>query len=369
MRKHITMFLTNGFEPDVRVYKEAEYLISKGYKVTILCWDRDADSQRPERETLDGINVIRFKIPSVAGSGKKQLSAFFKYIKACRRYTKKVKSDYYHCNDIDGAIAWYLAKRDKADMVFDMHEYYENMAYEHPLKRIFWRRLTLFMIKRSVFALYENDLYLQKPYNQVRKKLVPLKNYPNRRMVKAVGKTQSDVFRIGYHGAVRSQIAEFTTLFEVVKDMQDVRVDIHGGGPDLKKLQEIALNYDNVTVHGPFNGTKELTALYADSDIIFAGYSTNVPGKEMEEVVKFYECIVTGTPIILTSGYIGMGRQIKEKGFGLTCDTRSVEKVRKAVMKLKDDKGFWKKCSENELEHAGEYDWANAVKILDKVYQ
>ena len=225
------------------------------------------------------------------------------------------------------------------------------------------------MIKRSVFALYENDLYLQKPYNQVRKKLVPLKNYPNRRMVKAVGKTQSDVFRIGYHGAVRSQIAEFTTLFEVVKDMQDVRVDIHGGGPDLKKLQEIALNYDNVTVHGPFNGTKELTALYADSDIIFAGYSTNVPGKEMEEVVKFYECIVTGTPIILTSGYIGMGRQIKEKGFGLTCDTRSVEKVRKAVMKLKDDKGFWKKCSENELEHAGEYDWANAVKILDKVYQ
>ena len=38
---NITMLLTNAFEMDVRVYKEARYLIEKGNNVTILCWDRN----------------------------------------------------------------------------------------------------------------------------------------------------------------------------------------------------------------------------------------------------------------------------------------------------------------------------------------
>ena len=36
----VYMILTNGFDPDVRVYKEAKYLVEKNFEVTILCWDR-----------------------------------------------------------------------------------------------------------------------------------------------------------------------------------------------------------------------------------------------------------------------------------------------------------------------------------------
>ena len=34
----VYMILTNGFDPDVRVYKEAKYLVEKNFEVTILCW-------------------------------------------------------------------------------------------------------------------------------------------------------------------------------------------------------------------------------------------------------------------------------------------------------------------------------------------
>lgn len=56
----IIMILPNPFHPDVRVYKEAQYLLSRGHRVRILaldCWEEFLD--RPT-ETIDGIEVIRF---------------------------------------------------------------------------------------------------------------------------------------------------------------------------------------------------------------------------------------------------------------------------------------------------------------------
>lgn len=369
MGKRICMLLTNAFDPDVRVYKEAKYLVDKGCYVEILCWDRDSSVGYPQREEIDGIHIIRFRHDSQIGSGKKQLGAYFQFIRDCRNYCKRNRFDYFHCNDFDGAIVWRLLKHFGSKMIFDMHEYYEDVGNKSDYLRRFMRRATIYMIKRSEYALYENDLYLRTPYKSIQNKLLELKNYPDSDLVKCVPKTESDVFRIGYHGGVRSQIPEFTTLFEAVKGMSDVRVDIHGGGPDLKKLIELEKNYDNVHIHGPFNGTSELTNLYANTDVVYAGYRPYSDTRECAEVVKFFECIITGTPIILTEAYTGMGDRINKYGFGLTCDTLKVGEVRAAILKLKEDNAFWNKCRENEMKESYKYDWKNEVKTLDRAYQ
>ncbi len=51
----VKMILTNGFEPDLRVYKEAKYLISKGHKVEIICWDREARYKDKPNEIIEVI--------------------------------------------------------------------------------------------------------------------------------------------------------------------------------------------------------------------------------------------------------------------------------------------------------------------------
>ena len=58
--KKVKMILTNGFGPDVRVYKEAKYLVSEGFDVEILCWDRRSEFIDSEYETVDGIFIKRF---------------------------------------------------------------------------------------------------------------------------------------------------------------------------------------------------------------------------------------------------------------------------------------------------------------------
>lgn len=367
--KSICMLLTNEFDPDVRVYKEAEYLVGRGFSVDILCWYRDINKDYPKEEVLDGIRIIRFRIPSVVGTGYRQVVPYLKYIFAVRKYCKDKKYDYYHCNDLDGAIAWQFIKHKKSQMVFDMHEYYEDVGKSSEFKRRLMRKATIWFIKKSRFALYENDLYLRENYKSIRNKLLELKNYPDSKYIKDIGKTESEVFRIGYFGGLRLQIPEFTTLFKSVKGLNDVRVDLYGDGPDLESLQEIACDYDNVTVHGSFNGITELNMLYSNADVLYAGYRPWSDTRECAEVVKFFEAIVTGTPIIMTECYTSMASRINDNCWGITCDTLSVEQVRAAVMKLKTDRTFWNVCRENELASANNYDWNTEVKVLDRAYE
>ena len=49
----IIMVLTNGFFPDLRVYKEAKYLSKNGHDVEILCWDRDGRYKEKPVEQIE----------------------------------------------------------------------------------------------------------------------------------------------------------------------------------------------------------------------------------------------------------------------------------------------------------------------------
>ncbi len=362
---NIVMLLTNSFDPDVRVYKEAVYLVRKGFQVTILCWDRNAESMLPQNEKKDGIRIVRFRVPSIAGTGYHQIGAYLKYVHACKGYLTKHKANYIHCHDLDGMIVYRLMRTKKVPYIFDMHEFYIK---GNGIKRKFLYYLIGELIKKSQYSLYENDGYLKIYPPKITKHLLSLKNYPDT-YLKRLDKTESNKLRIAYHGCVRSQIPEFTTLFEACKGMKNVQIDIHGGGVDLPQLKQLEKKYSNVSVHGPFDGLKESTKLYQNTDVLFCGYDPTNPNFQGDaEVIKFYEAIVTGTPMIMTEG-IGMAQKVRKHGFGITVDTRNVAAVREKIEEILDNRGILEKYSQNMLKAASNYQWKEAVSILNKVYQ
>ncbi|MDD6647451.1 MAG: glycosyltransferase [Firmicutes bacterium] len=360
----IIMILDNGYDPDVRVYKEAKYLVGKGFDVDVICWERNKESEKPQEEWHEGIHIIRFFIPSKYGTGIKQLKAYYKFYQTCKNYVNENKCDYLHCHDLtDGIIGMLVHK--KTPYVFDMHEYYENAK---PRKNSIKHIIVEMVIKNSLASLYENDIYLTPEYSGVREKLFPLKNYPDSNLIKQKDKSESNYFRIGYHGGVRNQIEPFTALFEAVKDMDDVRVDVNGLGIDYEELKKIQENYSNVYVHGAFDGTKELSRLYESTDVLFCGYDPNDPNMQgVAEIVKYYEAVLTGTPMIATKS-LAVGMRVENNQFGISVDTNDAKEIKKAIIRLKEDKKFWTNCSENEKRIASQYDWNEAVKILDNIY-
>lgn len=365
--KRIVEILTNAFKPDIRVYKEAMYMQELGYDVTILGWDREPEDELPQEEDMNGIHVKRFRIVSPAGRDTKahKVHKYITYIRLCKRYLRENDCQYIHCNDISGAVAGYIAKKRNTPMVVDMHEFFESGSN---IKRKLMHALLVFIFKRSKAGLYENAAYIGDSYKSVRDKLYPLRNYPDANMVKCLPKTDSDKLRIGFHGWVRPRMVEFKALFEAVKDMDDVRVDINGGGPGLPAITEIANNYTNVYIHGPFDGTKALTKLYSETDLLFCGYDPKDPNYQGDaEIVKYYEGIRTGTPMIMVDG-VGMSEKVRKYGFGITCDTTKSDEIRKAINKFKNDHNFWEECHKNELKESPQYCWEEAVKILKQIY-
>ena len=51
--KKIYMILTNGFNPDFRVLKEAVVLHNAGYDVEVICWDRKGEYIDRQEELRD----------------------------------------------------------------------------------------------------------------------------------------------------------------------------------------------------------------------------------------------------------------------------------------------------------------------------
>lgn len=361
----VYMILTNSFSPDIRVYKEAKYLAGLGIDVTILCWDRCKKTNLPKKEKKEGFLIVRFISPSKLGSGIKQLPAYFGFIKSCKNYIKQNPCDILHCHDLDGVIAGNIASTWKIPYVFDMHEFYET---GHFVKKMMIRVMVKRFIRRSISTICVSSSMINDYYGNQKHKLLLLKNYPDSNIICSLQKTKSNVFRIGYHGTVRNQLQEFKALFEACKDMEDVRVDINGGGIDLDSLKVMAKNYKNVTVHGHYDGVLESNKLYQNTDVLFLGYSPENENYHGQfEPVKYFEAILTSTPIIATKA-LNIGIQIEKNMFGIAIDTRNPEEIKRAINIFKENSEFLSNCRENMRAMSPLYDWNEAVKILDKVY-
>ena len=127
----VIMILTNGFAPDLRVYKEAQYITNKGYEVEILCWDRESIFKDKPTEQYGNIKIKRFFVDSKYGSGLKQIFKLLKFKKECKKHLKEenINCDYIHCHDLDGMLVGYLLHKKNSKLIFDMHEFYNSGSY------------------------------------------------------------------------------------------------------------------------------------------------------------------------------------------------------------------------------------------------
>lgn len=359
----IKMILTNPFSIDVRVYKEAKYLVSIGHDVEIICWDKTPERKLPEQETIDGIKVRRVKLASKAGTGAKQLRPYLRFILACRHYLKTTKYDILHCHDLDGAIIGWLNGK---DFNFDMHEFYDK---GNCLKKKLCHHMVIMLVKRAKTIICVTERSIKAYGKGYEDKFYLLKNYCDPSCFTDSIKSKSDKLRVSYIGMVRNQIAEFTALFEAVADLEQVVVNVYGGGVDLPKLKELERKYNNVTVHGDYDGVKESADIYNNTDVSYIAYNCNNPNYQGDfEPVKLYEAIFTGTPILATEA-LNPGSVAINEGIGIAVNTLNSDEIREAILKFYNNKDFYNNCIRNMEKLKNKYNWNEHVKILKEIYR
>jgi glycosyltransferase involved in cell wall biosynthesis len=119
------MLLSNTFRPDPRVLKEARGLISNGYGVTLLAWDREGN--RPQEDTVGGVNVHRIRAIRIRGQLGMVIGMINFWAKAVLS-SRKAAFDVVHAHDFDTLIPAVLISRlRRVPLVYDAHEHYSRM--------------------------------------------------------------------------------------------------------------------------------------------------------------------------------------------------------------------------------------------------
>lgn len=359
----IKMILTNGFDPDVRVYKEAKYLLNKGHEVDILCWDRKNYYKDKQIENIDGINIRRYEILSKPGSGFKQLPAYFIFLKKCRKELRKGIYDYLHCHDLDGMIIGYFSNNKNAKLIFDMHELYISGRFEKFAFII--KRILKFLQNKSYKIIYLNDIQKNTMSSRNKEKLVFLPNYPELERFKGAEKTYSDKLRISFTGTVR-QYESLKALIDATGGNDNIFVSINGDGTSYLKVKEASVNYSNVEVTGKFN-YKDIVGFYNNSDLFYCAYNNNIINHNNAIATKFYEAIATLTPMIVTKG-TEMDNICKKYNIGIGIDSQNSSEIKKVLNDLYYNRTKINNMAVNMQKMQFNFSWETVATNLENIY-
>lgn len=357
------MILTNRFNPDVRVLKEAKYLVNIGYNVEVLCWDRGELVQEGD-EIIQGIKIKRFWIPSRAGSGFKQLPSYLKFLNMCKRYIKKNNYDFLHCHDLDGAIIGCLISNHKKDkMIFDMHEFYESGRLERVKKMV--RIFINYIQNRSYKILYVNDTQIQNVKASNKSKLIYLPNYPEAYKFRNLEKVTSEKLRIVYTGHPR-HFFPLKALMDASVNNNLVEIKINGYGPDYEKLKKIEPNYNNVKVTGKYSHD-DIAKLYSETDLVYCVYNTGNVNNETALPTKFFEAIISEKPIIVNKKSY-MADICTKYDIGYLVDPLKPESIATIISNILNDRNDLEEKRNNIGKIKNKYSWEKVVTNLNEAY-
>lgn len=361
----VIMILTNGFDPDVRVYKEAKYLVSKGFEVTILCWDRKCEYSSKIEEVVDGIEIKRFEIPSKPGTGFKQIVPYLKFMKQVRKYLKDEKYEYLHCHDFDGIVVGMFAKKRKSQkVIFDMHEYYNTGIYA----KFYWivEKMINFLQKKSYKVIHVNNYQIEKVLDENREKLVFLPNYPELEQFKKLKHQPSDKIRIIYAGYVRHFIP-LTNLAKAVNELQNITVEVHGTGDKFEQVKALEKEYKNFKVFGKFEHD-EIIDFYSNSDLVYIVYDKGNKNNETALPTKFFEAIASCIPVIVSNNSL-LEEKVKEYDIGFSVEDTDYKSIKNVLEEIEKNDEILKQKRENIKKIPEKFSWEEIVKNLDEIYK
>lgn len=362
--KKVKMILTNRFDPDVRVYKEAKYLLSKGFNVEILCWDRESEYKSRETEVVEGINIKRFYPYAKYGSGYKQIIPYIRFIKECKNYLRESEYDYLHCHDLDGVIVGNHIKNSNSKLVFDMHEFYEVQGSKQKIRYIV-RTIVNNMQTKSDAIIYVNKMQKDVMKKKNINKLIYIPNYPIADDFGDCEKSKSEKLRISYIGAVR-QYNEMKNLMDGCTGLNNIKISIHGTGIAYKKLNDIKDNYENVDVTGVYHFS-ESSSLYSETDVLYAIYPMNTFQNRNAYPVKFFEAIITKTPIIVSKGSV-LEKFIMENDIGFAVDGSNISEIRELISYINNNRQVLHEKTVNIEKIQFDFSWGEVVKNMDAIY-
>lgn len=321
MTGHALMLLSNHYSHDARVRREARDLVKAGWRVTVLCWDRAAES--PAEEQLDGARIVRLRstrMMALRGFDLLRLAPWNRL--AARAAIDLHTTDPFtliHAHDLDTLPAALRVKRRLGlPVLYDAHEIWGYMIAKDLPSPVVSHYLRL---EQRLLPFVDHTVTVSEA---VADHLHPHTTAPVDLVLNAkepIGESYTPPPRhqgleVVYIG-VLNRTRRIHTLIEAVAAEPGWSLYIAGYGPDdyEARIRDAALEYDNVTFAGriPQN---EVLGRTLDADVVACPFDPTDPLTQIGMPNKVFEAMATGRPTLTTMG-THLGRFVEMHKIGI----------------------------------------------------
>lgn len=384
MKTRVLMLLSNPFNPDERVMREATALGEAGYEVKILAWDREG--RFPTYQEFPHFTVERIRYPSPYGTKAiwKLVVFNFKLFAALLRRPSEIV----HCHDFDTLVPGYLAARlSGRKVVYDAHEYYGGMVrgisqsgLVAALSR-FIDRVEAFLVPR-VDAVITVVPWLEDRYRAQRaRRLITIYNAKD---LKQPSTDAPEVKKLRTKLGLKP--GSFTYLYAGLYDQRralDLQITAFKK-PKFRELNLVTVGFErDLSIRelkakaGQATNIKILPGVPVTEFWPFLALSSAVdvihnpadPNFVISMPNKFFEAVAAGRPMITTEGLF-IAQLVKKYGAGLVIPFNDQAAFEEALEKLAQNKATYVRCAEGARRLGEEqYNWATQKSRLQSFYR
>lgn len=371
----IAMLLSNGFNPDHRVAKEAQTLTALGHSITILAWDRLC--VLPKMETRQGVEIRRCRVRSSFGGGVRQFGQFLSFYAWVFVYLMTHRFDVVHCHDLDTLPIGFLAGMLRCkDIVYDSHEPFYTISGRQSPSRL--AALAAFveslLAVRASYVIATNPWHVGKFHDLGVRRVVEVANYPPGNLFSSIRpKSGTDSLVFGTVASIRPRIGielmieGFKRLREV---SQNVKLIVAGlcEQPDyLSCLIEQAQGIDDVyfDVH---NDIAKMQERYEKLDVVLLLYLPSHKNYVWNTSTRLYESMAARRAVI-TSDAGFTAEIVRREKCGLILSDYSPEGLMKSMRYFYEHRSQAQTLGEKGYEaFRRKYYWEINTESLQRVY-
>lgn len=376
--KRVVLLRSNPVSPDPPVEKTADFLLSEGYKVTILAWDRSAN--KSVEESIIELNNGHAKVyrafykGEFSGGFRKNLKSLINFQFFLYSWLRQNHDSYdvIHAYDFDTAlVASLISRMYHKKFVYAILDYY---VASHNLTGSFTGKVIKKLEDHTIGTADVTLICTEKRKEQIKdanpKFLEIIHNTPveikDITKSKRVCKSNSDRMKIVYVGIFGGGRL-LKELSHAIMCRKDCELHIGGFGAGMESFfQELSKENDNIFYYGrlKYNDTLRLES---ECDVMTAIYDPVIPNHKYAAPNKFYESLMLGKPIIMVEN-TGFDDIIKNESIGELIQY-SEDSLNNALSQLISKRNEWQSMSINakRLYH-DVYSWNIMQQRLKTVY-
>ncbi|MDC6479157.1 glycosyltransferase, partial [Flavobacteriaceae bacterium] len=158
-------------------------------------------------------------------------------------------------------------------------------------------------------------------------------------------KSNSKIFRISFIGIIR-YVDIIKNLIKVIEEESKkgllVELNFYGGGndKDFTYLKKQIKNKKLFHFHGPFSYSEDINDIYSNTDLSIALYNPNDFNCQVAIPNKYYESILSNTPIATSKGTY-LSEIVKNKKIGFSIDPNNSEEITRFLVNTVTNTDSW----------------------------